>query len=88
MLPPQVFIRNPGPDASAEDRDTHPFEGYFLPFPNTNWGRKGEGLVSTINADRQLNWIYVDKDTYEVKYGNRVQAEEVTCRHSSDLTSF
>jgi len=54
----------------------HPFTGYFLPFPDQDWGRKGEGLVSTI-ADEppQLNWIYVDQETYEVKYGLRIDAE-------------
>lgn len=54
----------------------HPFAGYFLPFPEQNWGRKGEGLVSTISDEPpQLNWIYVDQDTYEIKYGNRIEAE-------------
>ncbi|OBU00950.1 hypothetical protein VE01_00777 [Pseudogymnoascus verrucosus] len=54
----------------------HLFAGYFFGYPDTKWGRRGDGLVSTISDDPpQLNWIYVDKDTYEVKYGLRVQAE-------------
>ncbi|KAH7169722.1 uncharacterized protein B0J16DRAFT_359081 [Fusarium flagelliforme] len=41
-----------------------------------DWGRKGEGLVSTIyDEPPQLNWIYVDQETYEVKYGLRVETE-------------
>ena len=61
---------------SAEDQASHPFTGYFLPFPEQNWGRKGEGLVSTISDDPpQLNWVYVDEETYELKYGNRVESE-------------
>ena len=24
----------------------------------------------------QLNWIYVDQDTYEIKYGNRLESED------------
>jgi len=28
-----------------------------------------------VNEDNQLNWVYVDKDTYEVKHGLRVDAE-------------
>jgi hypothetical protein len=32
--------------------------------------------VTTVSDDPpQLNWIYVDKDTYEVKHGLRVDAE-------------
>ncbi|OBT75770.1 hypothetical protein VF21_05552 [Pseudogymnoascus sp. 05NY08] len=54
----------------------HLFAGYFFGYPDTKWGRRGDGFVSTISDDPpQLNWIYVDKDTYEVKYGLRVQAE-------------
>ena len=33
------------------------------------------GLVSTIRQDPpELNWIYVDKDTLELKYGNKSQS--------------
>ncbi|KAF2466176.1 uncharacterized protein BDR25DRAFT_395950 [Lindgomyces ingoldianus] len=61
------------PDGCPED---HPFAGYFLPFPDKNWGRLGEGFVSTISDDPpQLNWIYVDQDTHEVKHGNREESE-------------
>lgn len=61
------------PDGYTED---HPFAGYFLPYPDQNWGRQGEGMVSTISDDPpQLNWIYVNQDTCEVKYGDRVASE-------------
>ncbi|KAF4762770.1 hypothetical protein N7455_002705 [Penicillium solitum] len=54
----------------------HLFAGYFLPYPDQDWGRKGEGLVSTISDEPpQLNWIYVDQETYEVKYGLRQDSE-------------
>lgn len=50
----------------------HAFTGYFLPYPDTNY----EGLVSTISDEAPiLNWIYVDKETYEVKYGVRELAQ-------------
>ncbi|KAJ5292185.1 hypothetical protein N7478_001436 [Penicillium angulare] len=56
----------------------HPFAGYFLPYPERNWARKGEGMVSTIcDKPPQLNWIYVDEETYEVKYGLRTDSEEI-----------
>ncbi|KAI0413458.1 hypothetical protein F5X98DRAFT_283960 [Xylaria grammica] len=52
--------------------DGYPFSGYFLPYPDTKY----EGLVSTISDDPpMLNWIYVDRDTYEVKYGLRTDAQ-------------
>ncbi|OCK77803.1 hypothetical protein K432DRAFT_258955, partial [Lepidopterella palustris CBS 459.81] len=63
-------------DDGEEIEPGHPFAGYFLPFPEQNWGRKGEGLVSTISDDPpQLNWVYMDADTNEIKYGLRVDAE-------------
>ncbi|KAI1458199.1 hypothetical protein F4805DRAFT_474638 [Annulohypoxylon moriforme] len=50
----------------------HPFAGYYLPYPDKPY----EGLVSTISDEPpMLNWIYVDKDTYEVKYGVRADAQ-------------
>lgn len=51
----------------------HPFTGYYLPYPSTNY----EGLVSSISAAQPpvLNWIYVDQETYQVKYGVRVDAQ-------------
>ncbi|KAI1374371.1 hypothetical protein F4677DRAFT_447366 [Hypoxylon crocopeplum] len=60
-----------GQPASADGG--HPFAGYYLPYPDKPY----EGLVSTISDDPpMLNWIYVDKDTYEVKYGVRADAQE------------
>ncbi|KAI1472702.1 uncharacterized protein F4812DRAFT_454515 [Daldinia caldariorum] len=65
-------------DSSTEGDNTnaantgHPFAGYYLPYPDKPY----EGLVSTISDDPpMLNWIYVDKDTYEVKYGVRADAQ-------------
>jgi hypothetical protein len=61
----------------VESDDDHPFAGYFLPYPDKPFGRAGEGLVSTISDDPpQLNWVYIDADTYEVKYGNRSESAD------------
>lgn len=50
----------------------HPFAGYFLPFPDTKYS----GLVSTICDEPPImNWIYVNHETYEVKFGTRLYAE-------------
>lgn len=55
-----------------QSRSGHPFAGYYLPYPDVKY----EGLVSTISDETMaLNWIYVDKETYEVKYGLRVDAQ-------------
>ena len=54
------------------DTSLHPFAGYYLPFPDKPY----EGLVSTITEVAPiLNWIYVDNDTYRVKYGVRIDAQ-------------
>ncbi|KAK3940880.1 hypothetical protein QBC46DRAFT_287269 [Diplogelasinospora grovesii] len=50
----------------------HPFAGYYLAYPDTKYS----GLVSTITDEAPImNWIYVHRDTYEVKFGNRQFAE-------------
>ncbi|KAF2139212.1 uncharacterized protein K452DRAFT_352515 [Aplosporella prunicola CBS 121167] len=61
----KLYISNGG-------EDEHFFHGYYLPYPDTKY----EGLVSTITSVAPiLNWIYIDKDTYEVKYGVRDSAQ-------------
>ncbi|RYO93387.1 hypothetical protein DL766_000777 [Monosporascus sp. MC13-8B] len=73
----KLYITSEAPsyDDNASDHagSGHPFAGYYLPYPDTQY----EGLVSTISDDPPvLNWIYVDKNTYEVKYGVRAEAQE------------
>lgn len=51
--------------------DLHPFTGYFLPYPDTAY----DGLVTTINRENMLNWVYVDKSSYALKYGVRADAQ-------------
>ena len=54
----------------------HPFEGFYIEYPDPERPRPLPlGLVSTISKDPpMLNWIYIDKNTREVKYGNRTQS--------------
>jgi len=68
---------NDGQDPNRLDEDGHLFAGYFFPYPDKqDWAGRGDGYVSTITEEPpQLNWIYVDKDTYEVKYGYKVEAQ-------------
>ena len=49
----------------------HPFTGFYLAYPDDNRSYT-RGLVSTISVDPpMLNWIYINKDTLEVKYASR-----------------
>lgn len=60
----------------AQTDTGHPFEGFYIEYPDPDRPRPLPlGLVSTISKEPpMLNWIYVDKDTREVKYGNRTQS--------------
>jgi hypothetical protein len=50
----------------------HPYTGYYLPYPDSNH----EGLVTTItDVAPVMNWVYINKDTYEVKYGVRLDSQ-------------
>lgn len=49
-------------------------ECFYIAYPDDE-REKTLGLVSRISDDPpMLNWLYVDKDTLEVKYGNRSQS--------------
>lgn len=49
----------------------HPFTGFYLAYPDNNRPYT-RGLVSTISRDPpMLNWIYIDKDTQELKYASK-----------------
>ncbi|KAF2453507.1 hypothetical protein BDY21DRAFT_367034 [Lineolata rhizophorae] len=57
-------------------RAPHPFTGFYIQYPDEERSPT-RGLVSTISNDPpMLNWIYCDKDTHELKYGNRTQSRE------------
>lgn len=61
--------------STYEGKPLHPFSGYFIPYPNSNF----EGLVSTISDEPpQLNWIYLDtgSDMFQISHGLRVEAEK------------
>jgi hypothetical protein len=50
----------------------HMYAGYYLPYPDTKY----EGLVTTItDVAPIMNWVYIDKETCEVKYGVRADAQ-------------
>ncbi|KAJ4270358.1 hypothetical protein NW762_002037 [Fusarium torreyae] len=72
----KLYIANEHPLYNHDPKNNvskgYAFSGYFLPFPDSEY----EGLVTTISDDPPfLNWIYIDKNTYEVKYGVRADTE-------------
>lgn len=54
----------------------HVLESFYIGYPDPNRPLPPPlGMVSSISDDPpMLNWIYVNKDTREVKYGNRTQS--------------
>lgn len=73
----QLYVAVPTSDFPDGRPGDHPFTGYFLPYPEKDWGKRGEGLVSTImDEPPQLNWIYVDRYTHEIKYGDRAASRD------------
>ena len=61
---------------SQSSEEGHTFEGFYISYPDPDRPQPPPlGLVSSIPSDPPtLNWIYVDKETREVKYGNRTQS--------------
>lgn len=75
----QLYIHHA--DARFQPGSTHTFAGYYLPYPDNQvkWkqaGLKGEGLVTTVNAENHLNWVYVDRVTHEVRHGIKAEATD------------
>ncbi|ODH20727.1 hypothetical protein ACO22_05809 [Paracoccidioides brasiliensis] len=64
------------PSSEARSIPSHTAEAFYIAYPDDQ--RKPTlGLVSTISADPpMLNWIYLDRHTLELKYGNRTQSRE------------
>jgi hypothetical protein len=61
-------------DTGTEDGGPlgHPYAGYYLPYPDTKY----EGLVTTItDVAPVMNWVYIDKETHEIRYGVRADAQ-------------
>jgi hypothetical protein len=85
LAPKDVKSKMPLP-MEGDSRPCHPFTGFFLDyvgerpkvdpmFERLNKPTKIRGLVSTISKEPPtLNWIYVDRNTMELKYGSREQA--------------
>ncbi|KAI9370994.1 VPS28 protein-domain-containing protein [Aspergillus egyptiacus] len=75
----KVYIDDPDP--TARKREAHAGQAFYINYPEPDHLKhlkRGLGLVSTIqDSPPMLNWIYADKETHELKYGNRTQS----CEH-------
>ncbi|KAH8698645.1 hypothetical protein BGW36DRAFT_293961 [Talaromyces proteolyticus] len=68
-------------DPSLRKQTAHTAAAFYIGYPDDNQ-KRGDGLVSTISDNPpMLNWIYVDKNTMELKYGNRTQSIEHIVGH-------
>jgi hypothetical protein len=62
----------PVPPADDLSPPLHAFAGFYIQYPDDERCPPERGLVSTISDDPpMLNWIYCDRATYELRYGNR-----------------
>ncbi|KAL2387306.1 hypothetical protein RJZ90_000044 [Blastomyces dermatitidis] len=70
----QVYL-----DSAASDSrsiPSHTAEAFYISYPDEE-REPTLGLVSTVSVDPpMLNWIYMDKNTFELRYGNRTQSRE------------
>ncbi|KAF2815894.1 uncharacterized protein BDZ99DRAFT_484715 [Mytilinidion resinicola] len=77
-LCPQIpETHTPIPQVEGLSPPLHPFAGFYIQYPDDNRSPPQRGLVSTISDDPpMLNWLYADKETQEIKYGNRTASIE------------
>ncbi|KAL4934524.1 S-adenosylmethionine-dependent methyltransferase [Aspergillus undulatus] len=77
----KAYIDDPLPQKRSTP--AHAGTAFFINYPEPDHLKeqgikRGDGLVTTIQDNPpMLNWLYVDKDTHELKYGNRTQS----CEH-------
>ncbi|KAA6414734.1 MAG: hypothetical protein FRX48_01484 [Lasallia pustulata] len=76
----KVWIQPPSSSSSSSSSPlsppAHPFEGFYIPFPDAERPRPLPlGLVTSVAADPPvLHWVYVDAGSGEVRTGNRTQS--------------
>ncbi|KAB8259108.1 VPS28-domain-containing protein [Aspergillus pseudonomiae] len=74
----KVYLDDPNP--SKRKLPSHTVTSFYIEYPEleeTKHLKRGLGLVTTISDNPpMLGWIYVDKDTHELKYGNRTASVE------------
>ncbi|KAJ9209968.1 hypothetical protein DTO166G4_8440 [Paecilomyces variotii] len=73
----KAYLDDPNPSLRSLN-PSHTAQAFYITYPETEETKahpRGLGLVTTVSDDPpMLNWLYADKDTHEVKYGNRTQS--------------
>jgi len=72
------------PDPSLRKTTAYTALAFYIGYPGDkdDKRKRGDGLVTSVRDDPPLlNWIYVDKDTLELKHGNRSQSIENIVGH-------
>jgi hypothetical protein len=70
----QVYLEHAQP--SLRKIPAHTAQAFYIAYPDDSHIR-GDGLVSTVSDNPpMLNWIYADRNTLDLKYGNRSQSFE------------
>lgn len=70
----KLWVEDKDPTTGLPVSGNHPFTGFYIAYPDDN-RMPTMGLVSTISTDPPvLNWIYIDKETFEVKFENRTNS--------------
>jgi hypothetical protein len=74
----KVYLDDPNPTKRLHPAFTS--LAFYIEYPELDETKhldRGLGLPTYVQANPPLlNWIYADKDTYEMKYGNRTQSVE------------
>ncbi|KAJ5676587.1 uncharacterized protein N7477_002220 [Penicillium maclennaniae] len=74
----KVYLDDPNPANRSHPAFTS--LAFYIEYPELDETKhldRGLGLPTYVQANPPLlNWIYADKDTYELKYGNRTQSVE------------
>lgn len=61
--------------ARSPPADSFPFTGFYVSYPDPERTPTPLGMVSFVSSDPPaLNWMYVDKETRQLRYGNRTQS--------------
>ncbi|KAL9622994.1 MAG: hypothetical protein Q9160_002712 [Pyrenula sp. 1 TL-2023] len=72
----KVWIASPHPQNKKDRKEAYTAQAFYIEYPDEE-REKTRGLVTRVSDDPpMLNWMYVDKNTLELKYGNRTQSRE------------
>jgi len=76
----KVYLDDPHPSLRKE-ATAYTALAFYIGYPDDD-RKRGDGLVTSVSDNPpMLNWIYVDKNSFELRYGNRSQSIEHLVGH-------